>query len=119
MDTFLGIIWQVNINVIFFLKSITPPQADGVLKTLINRLLNKREDINMENEANLICFTIMPSGSHNEYKDGETESNFIYDEIIHNGVIEASEKLNQEIISIREVDRRKTGSITKRIILSG
>lgn len=72
----------------------------------------------MGKDTQLTCFTIMPSGSHEEYKDGVKESNFIYRHIIETAVKEASVRLKRDILSIIEVDRAMPGSITKRIIQS-
>lgn len=72
----------------------------------------------MEKDTKLTCFSIMPSGSHEEYKDGVKESNFIYRHIIETAVKEASRRLQRDILSIIEVDRAMPGSITKRIIQS-
>ncbi|HHT9114367.1 MAG: hypothetical protein HZA47_11900 [Planctomycetes bacterium] len=66
----------------------------------------------------LMCFTIMPSGLHGEYKGGIDESDYVYEHMIKVGLARASEKIKRNISSVREVDRAMPGSITNAIIKS-
>lgn len=76
-------------------------------------------------------FVLMPYGTNNEYGDGVTESDYVYDEIIEPGVIGAVKRLSPDtridseavICNIRpnitrEVDKNKPGSITASIVES-
>lgn len=59
-------------------------------------------------------FVLMPYGSHGEYQGGYEESNYIFDEIIAQGV-----KLSlsgQEYTIDREFDESKPGSVTSSIV---
>ncbi|MCP4985276.1 MAG: hypothetical protein GY928_04150 [Colwellia sp.] len=69
-------------------------------------------------KKNLTCFTIMPSGTNNEYNGGADESDFVYKSIVEEGVSRASKKLNININNTRQVDKNMSGSITKAIIKS-
>jgi hypoxanthine phosphoribosyltransferase len=72
----------------------------------------------MECAEGLTCFTIMPSGSHEEYEGGTDEAGFVYQHIIRRGIEVASERLGTPIRSAIEVDRNRPGSITRSIIRS-
>ncbi|MDP2983196.1 MAG: hypothetical protein Q8O92_07695 [Candidatus Latescibacter sp.] len=66
----------------------------------------------MENKTKM-CFVMMPSGNHGEYKGGKEESDFIYQGII----IPALKKVFGNTIEIvREVDNRNPGAITRELI---
>lgn len=71
-----------------------------------------------QTQSGLVCFTIMPSGLHEEYQGGPEESEFVFSHVIERGLAEGSARIGAEIRSDREVDRRLSGSITKRLIQS-
>ena len=72
--------------------------------------------MNATPEPPLTCFVIMPSGSHQEYKEGEQESKFIYKHVIENGIRQASEYLGRVVQPIIEIVYALPGSVTKSII---
>jgi len=74
-------------------------------------------------------FVLMPFGADDEYIGGTDESDYVFEEIIRPGVIEAAKRLTQcsddkspqseeELKIVREVDRKQTGSITASIVRS-
>ena len=63
------------------------------------------------------AFVIMPFGNHNEYRDGNKESNWVYNSIIKPGINAAFDEKSQLTIS-REVDKNAPGSITREIVRS-
>jgi hypoxanthine phosphoribosyltransferase len=71
-----------------------------------------------EKGAYLTCFVIMPFGNNNEYEGKNRESNYVYNEIIYPGVLEASKKRDCRPQIMREVDRSQAGSITAAIVKS-
>lgn len=66
------------------------------------------------------AFIIMPFGNSSEYRDGNKESNYVYNKIIIPGIERAFEKEKDkvELKIIREVDKNLTGSITSEIVKS-
>jgi hypoxanthine phosphoribosyltransferase len=99
----------------------TPEQNDsGATAVGITRLfseLGASESVtHKESGRPRTVFVMMPSGVHDEYKEGAEESNFIYRHIIKNAVHMAGEKLNQEFRITRETDNRISGSITSSIV---
>ncbi len=58
-------------------------------------------------------FVLMPFGMRNEYQGGSLESDYVFDEIIKPGVIDALGESHQ---IVREVDESKPGSITISIV---
>jgi hypoxanthine phosphoribosyltransferase len=63
------------------------------------------------------AFVIMPFGNHNEYRDGNKESNWVYNSIIKPGIKAAFDE-KQEFKISREVDKNAPGSITREIVRS-
>ena len=61
-------------------------------------------------------FILMPFGSNKEYEGGHAESNYVYEVIIKPAVQLAMGDENAKIDITREVDRNRSGSITKAII---
>jgi len=66
----------------------------------------------MENKVKM-CFVMMPSGNHEEYKGGKEESDFIYQEII---IPSLKEAFSEPIEIVRAVDNRNPGAITRELI---
>ena len=66
--------------------------------------------------SSLKCFVMMPYGSNEEYKNGNKESNYIFNHIICPAINKFKEVTKKEIEIIREVDRNISGSITKSIV---
>lgn len=66
------------------------------------------------------AFTIMPFGNNCEYRDGNKESNYVYNKIIIPGIEKAfeREKDKVELKITREVDKNLSGSITSEIVKS-
>ena len=61
-------------------------------------------------------FVIMPFGSNNEYRDGNSESEYVYANIIKPGIYGAFEGSSIKPKVRREVDKNLTGSITAEIV---
>ena len=71
----------------------------------------------MDNDKpNTDIFIIMPFGSKQEYSKGIIEAEYIYNEIIYKGVKLAFDSDLTNVHIKREVDKNKSGSITKSII---
>lgn len=66
----------------------------------------------MEDKTKL-CFVMMPSGNHGEYKGGTEESDFIYQGIV---IPSLKEVFDDDIEIVREVDNRNPGAITRDLI---
>src|ERR1044071_2929037 len=60
-----------------------------------------------------LCYVLMPSGKNGEYRDGEDESNAVFEDIIRPGVEKA---LGKEVDLTRETDTNKPGAITINIV---
>lgn len=56
---------------------------------------------------------MMPSGLHDEYKDGKKEADFVYNGIVRKAILEA---FGGDVAVVRETDSRKPGAITRSII---
>jgi hypothetical protein len=65
-------------------------------------------------------FVIMPFGNRNEYRDGNKESDHVFNEIIRPAVSRAIATLGPDITVVidREVDKNQSGSITESILKS-
>lgn len=73
-------------------------------------------DMASDDKASLNFFVIMPFGTHDEYKEKNKESNHIYESII----IPSIKSFENEYVvkHQREVDRKESGFINKKIIRS-
>jgi hypoxanthine phosphoribosyltransferase len=101
--------------------STTTEQRDtiasaGVTNQLFSQIGVSESVTHKESSRPRSVFVMMPSGVHEEYKEGAEESDFIYRHIIKNAVHMAGAKLKQEFRITRETDNRISGSITSSIV---
>ncbi len=71
-----------------------------------------------DNKRKVETFVLMPYGSGGEYREGVNESNFIFHEIICEGVKRAAQDSDWFPAIQREVDRSQAGSITTTLVES-
>lgn len=72
----------------------------------------------VQHDTSMKVFVLMPFGTKGEYQGGIDEADFVYHEIILQGVQRAFDQTHFKPSIVREVDKAQSGSITDSIVRS-